>query len=341
MAKFKILYIVRHDLETNDGVTKKINDTIRVWNSFGVDVKLVNVLDYSKNRFSELFFSNKSLIDLIKDFNPDVIYTRYQKWIKSFCKIQNYPFILEINTLILPEMKSVFFRKKNISSLFNVLYHHFSLLKYKESVSGTIFVSNEIKAHFESDFLGIVHPNLVSINSSYIEKEINNYNELFFIGSPGLDWHGVDRIKCLAQLLPDVIFNIVGIEDINYDNVIFHGYLNDYSHILKRCSACLGSMALDRKNMFEASSLKVREYIISGFPIILSHFDTSIMLMDESPSWVLNIDIINHKEASGKILKFMNEMSCYVIPKKERRFISYEFQESNRIDYLKSLSNVG
>lgn len=340
MKEIKILYLVRHDLSVDDGVTKKIRSIIDYWESMGIIVKLVNVLDYSNGKTRELFVSNKCLIDLIEKFNPDLVYMRYQRWIRSFDYLTSYKIIMELNTVVSDEFKSVLKDNKNLSSFFNYIYQFYTWSKTIKFSSGAVFVSHEIKNHYKKYLDGIVHPNLINISAKRLEKKCNNKKELFFIGSPGLIWHGVDRIQNIAKHMPDTIFNIVGIESSSYDNVIFHGYLNSYSHILQRCCACLGSMALDRKNMHEASSLKVREYITSGFPIILSHPDTSFMSLKDTPPWLLTINPEDAVSSSKMISNFILSISDYLIPNEDRHIISYEYQEINRVNYLKRIANV-
>lgn len=44
---------------------------------------------------------------------------------------------------------------------------------------------------------------------------------------------------------------------------------------MRNCQVCIGTLALHRKNMTEASPLKTREYLAHGFPVIIGYKDTA------------------------------------------------------------------
>jgi hypothetical protein len=50
----------------------------------------------------------------------------------------------------------------------------------------------------------------------------------------------------------------------------------DISEILKTCHVAVGTLALYKKSMKEASPLKVRECLLMGLPMILGYHDTDI-----------------------------------------------------------------
>jgi hypothetical protein len=59
-------------------------------------------------------------------------------------------------------------------------------------------------------------------------------------------------------------------------NVVLHGALptDQYVRIMQRADAGIGTLALHRNGMSEASPLKVREYLASGLPVIIGYTDT-------------------------------------------------------------------
>ncbi|GAA4479434.1 hypothetical protein GCM10023190_22480 [Enteractinococcus fodinae] len=60
--------------------------------------------------------------------------------------------------------------------------------------------------------------------------------------------------------------------------IYVHGVLDSDGIIslLDTTDVAIGSLALDRKNLFGASTLKVREYLASGIPVYATHHDTAL-----------------------------------------------------------------
>ncbi|KFN11546.1 glycosyltransferase [Paenibacillus macerans] len=102
-----------------------------------------------------------------------------------------------------------------------------------------------------------------------------------FLGSAGQAWHGVDHIAELAAAKPHWRFDIVGVERGELalpipPNMTFHGRLlqRGYQPLLDRADIAIGTLALYRKGMEEASPLKVREYLANGLPVITAYRET-------------------------------------------------------------------
>lgn len=83
---------------------------------------------------------------------------------------------------------------------------------------------------------------------------------LALVGSPGMNWHGVDKLLPLAEQYPDLQIHIVGYrrEDLQGtipENVHLYGYLDhdNVRKILAGVDVVFGTLALYRKNMQEAS----------------------------------------------------------------------------------------
>jgi hypothetical protein len=106
---------------------------------------------------------------------------------------------------------------------------------------------------------------------------------LSIVVSPGMTWHGVDKLRWFAEQYPDLTINIVGYrrEDLPSDlpqNIRPHGFLprDQVREILKTTDAVFGTLALHRNDMEEASPLKVREAAAYGIPLILGYHDTDL-----------------------------------------------------------------
>nr|WP_247670967.1 glycosyltransferase [Pseudoalteromonas sp. MMG005] len=170
---------------------------------------------------------------------------------------------------------------------------------------------------------------------------------ILFIGTPGLNWHGVDLLVKFAKYAKNRIhFHVVGFNDTSttesLSNITFHGYLpmEKYSEIARQCSIGLGTLALHRKNMMEACPLKVREYLSAGLPSVLPYKDTAFL--DERPDWILNVSSSEDglsKEAMEKVIEFAQEYKDYIIPKEDvLKYIDSNALEQKRVDFFSCIA---
>lgn len=164
-------------------------------------------------------------------------------------------------------------------------------------------VTHEI-AQYENERVGEAkkietYPNGVNIDKIEVLKDfrkINHINIAFICGAFS-SWHGLDKITRMFKgnlgnkIEENCTIHLIGnldsdqILDINNDKIknIFkiHGHMSEdkYREILNICDIGLASMALERKNLNEGSTLKVREMLGMGLPVYSGHKDTSL---DES-----------------------------------------------------------
>lgn len=108
-------------------------------------------------------------------------------------------------------------------------------------------------------------------------------------------WHGLDLLLDAAReadknfLGVRVFIHLIGNLSppqqrmvASFDNgIVFidHGHMakEDYLSVLSKCDVALGSLALFRKNISDATTLKVREYLAMGLPVIASsHHDSAL-----------------------------------------------------------------
>lgn len=119
--------------------------------------------------------------------------------------------------------------------------------------------------------------------------------EVGFVCGKFTAWHGLDRlmeaVEAERELAAEVGLKVhligqlddeqrVAVDAINRHGVVFvvHGRLSEasYFQILETCDLGLGSLALDRQNMREGSTLKVREYLAVGLPVYSGQPDTAL-----------------------------------------------------------------
>ncbi len=301
----RIAYVTLH-LDSsilNGGVGKKIQTQISHWKSAGHQVHLFlhgpdkndfpesTSFQYKKkNSFPLIGFICKelsriqalaNLIQAVREFKPNLIYLRFGLFCFPLQKIFPIaPVIVELNTLDQQEYR-----------------YRGAVYYWMNRVGRRIILSRA--AGLTATSLEIAnHPTNICFNKSTIVisngMDLRNFEilppthnvvpHLVFIGTPGYPWHGVDKIIEFAILKPDIHIDIIGYSkyDLNVEkipeNVTCHGFLqsNEYKKIFSSCDVAIGTIALHRKNMEEASPLKVREYLVYGLPVIIGYHDTDL-----------------------------------------------------------------
>lgn len=190
-----------------------------------------------------------------------------------------------------------------------------------ESITGRVAARNALAllgvtgeiAEYECYAHGVkkpvfVYPNgIVPADIRLLEDERRDgeINAAFMCGHFS-SWHGLDKLvdavikgQSDASETP-VIFHLIGIlspeqlqdiAKINNPQAMFkcHGLLAEehYRKILNRCDIGIASLALERKGLKEASSLKVREMLAMGLPIVSGHRDV-VMSDDIADYFVLD-----------------------------------------------------
>lgn len=235
--------------------------------------------NFAKRFFSRQFALSK-LISAVEQFSPDIIYLRHGLYIYPAHKLFNLaPVVLEINSDDIQE----FLLQKFWFYFYNLLTRKVFLKKS----AGMIFVTHELKTLRYNQV-----PNKpVCIISNGIDLENNvplpatkhAIPVLTIVGSPGMPWHGADKLIYLAKTYPDLHINIVGsnseeIKEPIPANIRFLGFLSreKVREVLVSTDVVCGTLALHRKNMNEGSPLKVREAAALGIPLILAYEDTDL-----------------------------------------------------------------
>ncbi len=255
---------------------------------------------------------------LLKQKDVDVILIRYSVhdiFQLIFLLVSNKPIFLVHHTLEGPELymnKSMIGRiryfSEKIIGKFCIRYCY-----------GVIGVTNEIIKYEIGrgnvpDKIAYLFPNGVNVKSylKNIKNPTTEIKKILFVASEFSEWHGLDLIftdmksnndnfelHLVGKLLP---------EDYNYalqdSRVILHGIKNRefIEKLSNECHIALGSFALERKNMNEACTLKVREYLSLGLPVYSGHKD--VFPIDFKFYVMGNPNIKN-------IINFANQCSIY------------------------------
>lgn len=304
----RIAYVIVHlgaDL-LNGGVGNKIKTQMHLWRDLGNEARIflltpdetvlfegekylfkasspVPVMKFLSRELSR----SRQLMHLLKDvqtFKPDLIYLRYGLYTYPLHRLAEVaPLIVELNSNDVDENRhrGWFFYGLNRLTRGMLLKH----------VAGWVAVSHEIAVlPFNQRFRkpGCVISNGVDFQTvEPLPAPRHIRPEVTLAGSPAMNWHGVDKLIHFAGMNPDITVNIIGygrdaVEGTIPSNVHMHGMLSRSGtrEILAQSDVVCGTLALHRKNMQEASPLKVREALAYGLPVILAYTDTDLNGLD-------------------------------------------------------------
>lgn len=137
-----------------------------------------------------------------------------------------------------------------------------------------------------------IYPNGIEVDNVALAQDnrVENEYHIMFICSYFSEWHGLDiLIKTIAEdnsnekYFVHLVGNLIQNQkkeienNKNKEKIIVHGVLNqqEYLDIASKCDVGLGSLALYRQKLDEASTLKVREMLAMGLPVYSGHRDVA------------------------------------------------------------------
>ena len=282
------------------GVGKKIKTQLDLWRKAGHDVTLfsltpaeipfpaerqfvfdakTNLLKREANRASGLM----RMLESIRLYKPDVIYLRFGLYSYPLHKLFKIaPVVLEVNSDDRVEY--------SIRGKFFYWMNRLTRGLTFAPASGVVAPTRELTGIYplKKNQLSAVISNGVDVNSvEILPPPKNDKPVLTLVGSPGMNWHGMDKLIQFAQTNPDIFVNIVGYSAKDVDvpippNVTMHGYLSytQIREVFMQTDVACGTLALYRKNMREACPLKVREAVLYGLPLLLGYHDTDLSDLD-------------------------------------------------------------
>ncbi|RIK31459.1 MAG: hypothetical protein DCC56_04535 [Anaerolineae bacterium] len=296
----RIAYVSLHWARTKDsGVGKKIQSQLEMWRARGHKARVfmhastgepaerlieADVYPYEARgklvtEFNRIRAASR-MVDAVAAFKPDVIYLRYGIYVFPAHRLMAIaPVIEEINTNDLTQ-------HEDLGGLYS-LYNRLTRGIFLRFVRGLVTVSRELEV--SRAFAVYRKPTRVIANGIELDSfaplpaPSNQTPRLVFIGSPGYLWHGVDKLVDFARRFSDVQLDIVGYDSLPEfeplpPNLTLHGYLSsdEYLKVLARADAAISSLALHRIQLNEASTLKSRECLALGLPLVVAYEDTDL-----------------------------------------------------------------
>jgi glycosyltransferase involved in cell wall biosynthesis len=301
----RIAYVILHldELTMRGGVGKKIQRQVNLWREMTHDVRVFilspdeytfdGVRSYpfdssggnlSKNPFLRREFSRSRvlyrIIREVETYQPDIIYLRYGLYTVPLHKLfRVIPGVIEINTNDIDEYRyrGCFYYWVNKLTRGMIFGH----------AVGIVAPSFELQEMPCNQMYGkpitVVSNGIDLDDFKALPPTKNTTPVLAFVATPGYPWHGFDKIHKLADMCQDIKFLIIGysLEDSPRrppSNMDLLGFLNiaEIRKALMKADAVFGTLALHRKNMEEASPLKVREALAYGLPVIYAYKDTDL-----------------------------------------------------------------
>lgn len=355
----QIVYIAHINFAPGCGVMKKILAQVEKWRELGHEADLLvltrrtdlaNALGelgtaflYSPQRWRDRLRALHSLEEWVNQVSPQVIYLRQDMYYPTWRRLAlKYPLVVEVNSDVSAELKPY--------SKGQWLYERVTRWVFWRAVSGAVFVTHELQKNACRTCgrkVTVVIANGIDLRDFPILPAPSHTAPpaLAFMGQPGQTWHGLDKIKMLACHWPEASFHIIGpsAKDIGpiTENVQVHGYLDrkNYENILSGCQAALSTLALHRNAMNEACSLKSREYLAYGLPIIGAYKDPDIPGSSEYYLRLPNREdnIVPEME---KIKLFVNAWKNRRVGREQCGAIDLTCKEEQRLGLFKKVSEA-
>lgn len=353
----RIAYLAGWPGGSDTGPFKKIAEQTRLWRDLGVDVRLF-VLTTQEHASSwrdlpvatevvvrtgnvlALAGQKERLLRRALAWAPDVLYHRYSMAYPGLAlAVRRAAVVIEINTDDVCEYRLIAPRKARLNQLTRGMV--------LGRAAGFVAVTHELAA--STSFAGFRRPTAVVANgidlASMPEVAAPTLARptLVFIGQPHCPWHGLDKVVELARARPAWDVDVVGPDlpevvataGTTPANVRVHGLLeaDRYLAILGRAHIGIGSLALHRKNMSEASTLKLREYLAVGLPSVIGYRDTDF---PDGAGFLLELPNVesNVRDRLPEIDAFVAAQAGARVTRGEISHLDSRAKERQRLDFL-------
>jgi glycosyltransferase involved in cell wall biosynthesis len=354
----KIAFLFVWDARWGQGILKKVMSQLGMWQDLGCQVCLFvlthqdSIVEATKRinpaipvvtkrcrSMLDRFVQYPHLVETVRAWRPDLIYHRYAGYFPALAALASeIPMVMEINTDDIVEYRT--------ASAAHHVYNSLTRLRLLTKSCGNVYVTKELSERPSFARLGkpgIVISNGIDLSLYHpLPPADNDRPRLAFMGSPAMAWHGVDKIYKFAEYYPDWNFDLIGPSEnhrLAPKNLNVHGPLSRsaYEPILARADIGLGTLALHRIQMHEACSLKVREYLAFGLPVLLSNKDTDfpapvpfILRLPNTPDNIeANIPLIR---------RFVVQVKGTRVPRDSILHLDVRVKEVQRVEFFRTFS---
>jgi hypothetical protein len=219
-----------------------------------------------------------ALVRSTRRYDPDLIYMRWDLFYPPMLALpRDVPLVIELNSDDVAEYR--------LGPPMRAHYNRCTRDIMMRRASAMIFLTSELSrspSFRKATGVRQVITNGVDLGAyPMLAARASGAPRLVFVGTAGQPWHGVDKLVRLARVQPDWRVDIVGSQRPGSGappNMTWHGALgrDDVLEVLGRADVGVGTLALHRNGMAEACSLKLREYLAVGLPVLYGHTDPDI-----------------------------------------------------------------
>lgn len=255
-------------------------------------------------RFSKPITSNRSKLAQVRDWfgvrieyylwlkvfesEVDIFILRYSPYDPiqfAFSILCKKPVFLIHHTLEVPELTSSHRPLSKIRVVAERIIGKYSIRNSAAIIGVTQEIIDYEKKRIEQpEKPSILYPNGVMFNGPTASDKRGHIPELLFVSSYFESWHGLDLLfSNMQEHNKEFLLHVVGELSLGDrvlgekdERIILHGRKShdEIRLIADSCWLGLSSFALFRKDMKEACTLKVREYLMMGLPVYAGHKDT-------------------------------------------------------------------
>ncbi len=351
----RVAYVVGWPGGPSTGPFKKVAAQTQAWAAEGVDVGLfvlttdeyydawrslpASRLVIARSRGPRVAFQKERLLAAALRWLPDLVYHRWSLPYPGLMRaVRATPFVLEVNSDDIAEYDLMMPSKARINRATRGV-----VLRY---AAGLTFVTEELRR--SESFARYRRPSVVIANAirladvPTLPAPVHSRPRLVLIGQPDCPWHGIDKLAWLASRKPEWDFDVVGPDPAELPdppaNVTMHGLLpaEDYLPLLAAADAGVGSLALHRKSMNEASPLKVREYLAAGLPAITAYADTDFPDGADHLLALPNVET-NVREGVAEIERFVEHWRGRRVSRSQLGHLDHGAKERMRLEFFRSL----
>jgi hypothetical protein len=328
----RIAYVCYWDAFVLDGVARKLRTQVDTWRQLGHDVDLFCLTPDGPGEPATRgrLFRYRSIRQRIRQtgllarevsaWQPDIIYLRADLFAPSVWRlVKRFPTVVEVNGDDRAEARHRRLRMR--------VLNRFNRTALYAGARGIVAVSATVAANY-TDFGKPMAVVANSIDASFAPAvpppPAGGGLHAVFVSSPNTPWAGVDKVLELARRFADVQFDIVGwsAEDVGEPlppNARAHGFLSraEYEPLLAGADVAIGTLALYRAGEQQASPLKVREYLLSGLPVVIGYDDADLLELE--PWWLLRIPNTEDsiEIAGDDVRAFIERVSGRRVPREE------------------------
>jgi hypothetical protein len=297
-------------------VNDKIRTQVAAWKRAGHDVRLLSLSRapatsaarpmlpgtmFTFRTAGERVRATLALVRAARRLAPDIVYLRYDRYVPPLPPaLWPLPVAIEINT----DDRREFALYGRAGWLYTELTRAATL----RAAAGLVCVTHELARLSTVSRYG--KPTIVISNGGADPRDISavppadspRAEAVMLLGSGRLaTWAGADKVVTLARALPDLTVHVVGHDSARAlgpspgspsglpPNIRVHEALprSEYRRLLARAEFGIGTLALHRNGMSEASPLKTREYLLHGLPVLMAYHDTDFL--GEEPWFLLRL----------------------------------------------------